>query len=142
MMHEILVSLTLPHLEELKFRSDAYPRLPLVWPHVQFISLAARSAFHDNLHLLSLSDVHITEAQLLECMAALPVLEQLELSDHVRVRWRGVDLLLITDALLRATYIPGPHCLLPHLIVLRVRSRLHFDVNVYLHFVRSRLAPG
>ncbi|KAJ7438938.1 hypothetical protein B0H11DRAFT_2103462 [Mycena galericulata] len=142
-LDEIVASLTLPHLEELKFRSKEYPRFPLVWTQTPFLSLSTRSAFHDHLHSLSIADVHITEVQLLQCLITLPSLRQLEISDHIRLRGRGVNFVLITDSLLRAlTWTPEPGCLVPRLNVLRMRSRLEFNEDVYLQLVRSRLRPG
>ncbi|KAJ7779336.1 hypothetical protein DFH07DRAFT_794726 [Mycena maculata] len=141
----ILVNLTLPHLQQLEFHSDEYPRFPLVWPHGHFHSLSLRSSFPAHLNSLSLSDVHITESQLLECLAALPALQRLEISDHVRVRGRGINLVLITDTLLRAlvwTPTHEPPALSPRLNTFRIRSRFQFDAEMYLEFVLSRIEPG
>ncbi|KAJ6597562.1 hypothetical protein DFH09DRAFT_1132159 [Mycena vulgaris] len=129
---KIADSLTLPALEHLIMNSQEYPRLVLPWPHSQFLGLAARSSFH--VHLLSL-DLHhsvITEAELLECLDALPSLEDLTIADHT-------DHHLITDSLFAALTRSPSACLTPHLRSLSCLSTLRFDDSVWLQFVLSRL---
>ncbi|KAJ6535511.1 hypothetical protein B0H19DRAFT_1271261 [Mycena capillaripes] len=58
-----------------------YDFYPTRWPHEQFLSLSARSSFDTHLTSLDLSDVHITEPELLESLATLSALEKLELAD-------------------------------------------------------------
>ncbi|KAJ6454382.1 hypothetical protein C8R45DRAFT_1037954 [Mycena sanguinolenta] len=138
----IFGAITLPHLTSLSFASEAYPRFPLQWPHAQFLALTQRSAFRAHLRELDLRDVQITEAQLLQCLAALPALTTLAIADHRRAG-RGVNLVLITDTLLRAltlTRTPN-NPLVPRLHTLRLRSRLEFDDNVFREFVMSRVNP-
>ncbi|KAF7360841.1 F-box domain-containing protein [Mycena sanguinolenta] len=137
----IFTALTLPRLTSLAFASEAYPRFPLQWPHAQFLVLAQRSAFHTHLHELDLCDIQITEAQLVQCLTALPALTTLAIADHQRVG-RGVNLVLITDALLRSlTRLPDKLCLVPQLHTLRLRSRLEFSDNFFEEFVVSRVNP-
>ncbi|KAJ7260308.1 hypothetical protein B0H12DRAFT_1181989 [Mycena haematopus] len=138
----MFADLTLPHLESLAFDSETYPRFPLQWPHLHFLALSKRSAFHTHLQSLCLFHVQITEAQLLQCLVALPALTTLAIADHERVG-RGVNLVLITDTLLSTlTRTPAAQCLIPHLHTLRLRSRLEFDDNVFYEFIMSRVMPG
>ncbi|KAJ7633629.1 hypothetical protein DFH06DRAFT_1337123 [Mycena polygramma] len=138
----IFAALTLPRLERLNFKSEEYPRFPLVWPQPQFIALGQRSAFHTTLRSLCLFHVHITEAQLLQCLTALPALTSLAIADHERISGRGVNLELITDALLGAlTKTSDTPCLVSELDAFSVRSRLQFTDSVYLNFVLSRIRP-
>ncbi|KAJ7080989.1 hypothetical protein C8R44DRAFT_895191 [Mycena epipterygia] len=130
-------------LDVLTFKSNEYPRFPLVWSQTQFLSLAERSTFSIYLRSLSLSDIHITEPHLLQCLSTLNALETLEISDHERVRGSGVNFILITDTLLRAlTWAPEAGSLVPRLNTLCLRSRLQFSDIVHLDFVFPRLAPG
>ncbi|KAJ7478362.1 hypothetical protein FB451DRAFT_1086944 [Mycena latifolia] len=142
-LSQIFTGLTLPHLQTLEFTSSEYPRFPFEWPHASFLALAERSAFRTHLHVLSLYDVYITDTQLLQCLAALPALERLEISDHHRVAGRGTNYVLISDTLLRAlAWTPEPACLIPRLNDLRICSRLEFDGSIYLALVLSRVAHG
>ncbi|KAJ6546066.1 hypothetical protein DFH09DRAFT_1171907 [Mycena vulgaris] len=141
-MSAILANLTLPHLETLEFHTREYPRFPVVWSHVDFLSLSARSSFHRNLRSLCLYHVHIAESQLLQSLAMLPALEHLEISDHERIGGRGVNLVLISDTLLRALTCSDTQGLVPHLNDLRLCSRLQFTDDVYLGMVLSRIESG
>ncbi|KAJ7633627.1 hypothetical protein DFH06DRAFT_1303376 [Mycena polygramma] len=87
----IFAALTLPRLEGLDFESEQYPRFPLAWPQPQFLTLAQRSAFYTTLRSLCLFHVHITETQLLQCLAALPALTNLAIADHERIRGGGAN---------------------------------------------------
>ncbi|KAF8214221.1 hypothetical protein K438DRAFT_999975 [Mycena galopus ATCC 62051] len=140
---DIFAGLTLTRLEGLTFDSQGYPRFPLVWPQTHFLALCQRSSFHAHLNSLCLYHVHITEAQLLQCLAVLPGLTTLAIADHERVGGRGVNLELISNTLLLAlTRTPDGSCLIPRLEALRLRSRLQFNDNVFLALVLSRLEPG
>ncbi|KAJ7830337.1 hypothetical protein B0H14DRAFT_3464940 [Mycena olivaceomarginata] len=139
----IFAGLTLPRLKGLTFESENYPRFPLVWPHAQFLALCQRSSFHAHLQSLSLHHVHITEPQLLQCLAVLPALTALSIADHERIRMRGVNLDLISNTLLVAlTSTPAAPCLIPQLQTLSLRSRLRFNDRMFLDMVLSRLQPG
>jgi hypothetical protein len=135
----IFNGLTLPAVEEVTLHSTEYPRVLLPWPHTQFLALAARSSF--DAHLLSLNLYHcaVTEAELLECLRALPSLEQLSVSDHLG---DPINHLLVTDSLFTAlTRKPDEHllCLAPRLRFFEFQSLLEFDDVVFLKFLISRL---
>ncbi|KAJ7473987.1 hypothetical protein FB451DRAFT_1367038 [Mycena latifolia] len=137
MLAKIVGSLTLPGLKALGLESKEYPRLPLPWPHTQFLALAARSSFHIHLQELDLYHSIITEAELIECLPALPSLERLSISDHQSVANGGTDQLLITDTLL--THLMSSLHPVPHLLSLRLRTLLRFDDTIILNFLLSRL---
>ncbi|KAJ7653030.1 hypothetical protein B0H17DRAFT_397401 [Mycena rosella] len=136
----IVDSLTLPALSELAMDSEEYPRLPLPWPHPQFLGLARRSSF--DAHLLSLELYHslITEVELLECLNALPALDRLGVSDHQL--GAGTTRHLITSTLFAALTSPGPTSPppAPRLSAFQCRSLLQFDDTVFLSFLLSRVA--
>ncbi|KAJ7474013.1 hypothetical protein FB451DRAFT_1247628 [Mycena latifolia] len=141
MLAKIVESLTLPGLKELRFQGMEYPYLP--WPHTQFLALAARSSFDTHLQDLDLYHSVITETELIECLAALPSLERLAISDHQSVEDGGADQLLITDTLL--THLtPSLHSArpVPHLHSLRFQTLLQFDDTVLLNFLLLRLHDG
>ncbi|KAJ7636359.1 hypothetical protein FB45DRAFT_445929 [Roridomyces roridus] len=144
---QIFDSLTLPNLRALELSSTEFIRFPLIWPHARAITLFNRSALSTHLRVLNIADVNISEAQLRECLAALPYLEQLAIADHIRVRGRGSNVILVTDSLLRALACPGPNpssqsssgeVLVPSLDTFRIRSRMQFRTNVYIEFLLSR----
>ncbi|KAJ6566468.1 hypothetical protein B0H19DRAFT_710957 [Mycena capillaripes] len=143
----LFAGLTLPCLEELRFESEFHSRFPLVWPQPQFLELARRSGFHTTLQTLDLSHVRITELQLLQCVNALPALEDLAVGDHERIRGRGVNLELVSDTLLRTlttstnTATTDTSSLIPRLHTFRARSRLGFTDSLYLDFILSRIEP-
>ncbi|KAJ7340005.1 hypothetical protein DFH08DRAFT_938786 [Mycena albidolilacea] len=129
---QILASLTLPSLCDLSFTvSDKWVVLP--WPHQQFLALCDRSSFHTHLHSLQLSCVRITDAELIECLPVVPMLQRLIMSDPT-----------MTNTLLSAlTRTPNDSaaCLVPHLRVIECESSLQFDDDVFLGFVASRCEP-
>ncbi|KAJ7131209.1 hypothetical protein C8R44DRAFT_871731 [Mycena epipterygia] len=144
-LDDILQSLTLPYLRDLTcLKISEYPARPLRWTQTPFLGLAARSSFDTHLETLRLPDIAITEAELLKCLSALPLLQRLEISDHTFLDSDDVDHHLISDTLLaQLTRSPSPTlCLVHHLRALHVRPLLQFDDNVYLHFVLSRLHDG
>ncbi|KAJ7894884.1 hypothetical protein B0H14DRAFT_3640645 [Mycena olivaceomarginata] len=129
---QIFASLTLPSLRDLSFTaSDKWVVLP--WPHQQFLALCDRSSFHTHLHSLQLSRVRITDAELIECLLAVPMLQRLIISDPT-----------MTNTLLSAltrTHDDSAACLVPHLRVIECESSLQFDDDVFLGFVASRCEP-
>ncbi|KAJ7696701.1 hypothetical protein B0H17DRAFT_1052770 [Mycena rosella] len=147
-LDSIFTALTLPHLLELSFRSEQYPYSLMHWSHPAFLGLSTRSAFHTHLQSLHLSHVVITESELVESLATLPLLQRLSISDHQIIRVRrdegtsqtyAVDALLITDSLFaKLTLNANSPPLVPHLRVLTCQSRLQFDDNIYLEFLLSR----
>ncbi|KAF8173259.1 hypothetical protein K438DRAFT_1981104 [Mycena galopus ATCC 62051] len=134
-------NLTLPNLTELELKSDNYPRCPLLWPHAQFLALSARSDFDSHLTSLQI-EVHITEAQLLECLSGLHSLERLAISDHLAPNAEANKLLLITDTLLaKLTRTPdAPElCLVPRLSSFGCETLLQFNDRALLALAVSRL---
>ncbi|KAJ7491765.1 hypothetical protein B0H11DRAFT_2007768 [Mycena galericulata] len=141
----IFAALTLPILQELSFYSMRSVN-PFGWAHAEFCALSARSAFHDHLLTLRLTDVMIEETELLEILAALPLLQRLSIADHQVVEYEGQifgttqHLHLITDTLLSAlARSADTPSIVPHLRHLSCRSLLQFDDNLYLDFLLSRL---
>ncbi|KAJ7474007.1 hypothetical protein FB451DRAFT_1466459 [Mycena latifolia] len=137
---KIVESLTLLGLKELGFKAVEYPQLPLPWLHTQFLALAARSSFDTHLQDLDLYHSIIPEAELIQCLGALPSLERLAISNHLSIEVGGGDHLLITDTLLtHLTWTPHSACPVPHLRSLRFQTLLQFDNEVFLSFLLSRL---
>ncbi|KAF7354318.1 F-box domain-containing protein [Mycena venus] len=95
---EMLDGFTLPSLHDLSFKSSESDR-DLLWSHLPFLSLAARSSFHTHLHSLQLASVCITEVRLVECLSAVPTLQQLAIADRS-------GQLLMTNAFLSALTRP------------------------------------
>ncbi|KAJ7432440.1 hypothetical protein B0H11DRAFT_2297560 [Mycena galericulata] len=139
-MGEIIKSLTLPALEEFEIDAEGYPRLALPWPQNEFLALSSRSSFHTHLLCLKLYHSIVTPEQLLECLANLPALEMLGISDHRLVaEGGGADQLLISDTLLGELTRTSKRCLIPRLKSFNCQSLLQFDDTMYLNFVLSRL---
>ncbi|KAF7375348.1 hypothetical protein MSAN_00422000 [Mycena sanguinolenta] len=145
----ILNALTLPCLTLFELESCEYPRCPLLWPHHAFLTLCARSSFDSTLRTLEIYDVHITEAQLLECLSHLPSLERLAISDHQPVApisaraGVGADEVLVTDTLLvkltRTADSDAPS-LVPCLSSLGCQTLMRFDDRVLLALAVSRIS--
>ncbi|KAJ7109559.1 hypothetical protein C8R43DRAFT_1243301 [Mycena crocata] len=155
----VIDNLTLPHLAHLCLYSNTHDTVP--WPHSRFISLATRSAFAAHLLTLNIQTFLISEAELLQVLAALPMLNHLLVADHPApdlVQGAGTvhaaSAPLITTSLLAAlvrrpdsasassssSSIPGAHgeTLVPQLITLTFNSVLKFDDWVLLAFLLSR----
>ncbi|KAJ7687704.1 hypothetical protein B0H17DRAFT_1180742 [Mycena rosella] len=140
---KVVGTLTLPSLEEIKLISTYSLRFPLPWPHSEFIALSVRSSFHTHLKALHISHSILTETELIECLANLPLLESLSVSDHDFVVDGSTPQPLITNGLLaHLTAAPATPSLVPRLRVLRCRSRLQFDDHLYLKFLLSRMQNG
>ncbi|KAJ7455048.1 hypothetical protein FB451DRAFT_1407910 [Mycena latifolia] len=84
-----------------------------MWPHAAFLARAAGSAYHTHLRVPHLTEVVVTEPELVEFLAALPLLQNLSIADH------------------RANH----PVLVPNLCHLTCQSILKFDDNGYLNFL-------
>ncbi|KAJ7491726.1 hypothetical protein B0H11DRAFT_2191192 [Mycena galericulata] len=137
----ILPILTLPSLHEFSFNSVQYPAFPIYWPHTEFLAISARSSFDSHLHTLRLAHVVITEAELLESLSALPLLQWLEIGEHQLVGGDlGAEPHLITNNLFSTlTRTSGSPSFIPHLRHLSCWSLLQFDDTKYLDCLLSRL---
>ncbi|KAJ6465839.1 hypothetical protein C8R45DRAFT_1173523 [Mycena sanguinolenta] len=94
-----------------------------------------------NLKILNVAHVRMAEAELL---VVLSVLDELQIADKRSVDSKGADMVLVTDALLRAITYAAPDItsttlLISQLRVLRCASRFQFTHNLLLEFVSSRL---
>ncbi|KAJ7687710.1 hypothetical protein B0H17DRAFT_680018 [Mycena rosella] len=140
---KVLDSLTLPLLETLELVSQHFPPVLLLWPHTQFLALAARSSFHTHLRSLQLFDCIITQTELIVCLSDLPLLESLTISDHESAADVSTYQPLVADSLLaHLTIRPEIPSLVPCLRALHCRSLLQFDDQVYLNFLLSRVKKG
>ncbi|KAJ7915811.1 hypothetical protein B0H13DRAFT_2324078 [Mycena leptocephala] len=79
---EIFSALTLPAMQRLYLYGVQGSGQPLYWPHMEGLALLLRSGSPTTLKSLSLHDVMITERDLLQCLADLPLLQYLFVSDH------------------------------------------------------------
>ncbi|KAJ7611852.1 hypothetical protein FB45DRAFT_317732 [Roridomyces roridus] len=147
-------SMTLPLLETLEVYVHFKDKIlaigeKLHWPCEQFLALSQRSSFDAHLCSLDIADVVITEAELIECLKALPSLEHLSIADH---RPEGVEVggigynHLITDSLLaHLVILNGPdyftHApLVPWLRSFVARTMLQFTDLLYFAFVCTRVS--
>ncbi|KAJ7148458.1 hypothetical protein C8R43DRAFT_519083 [Mycena crocata] len=121
-VRHIFASLTFPRLRTLTYTSAGSPFCFPRWPHAEFLSLFTRSAFPAHLVSLEIGDAVITsDLEVLACLAALPALERLRISDHRCLR----ATVLLTDTLFDAlTRTPDSPCLVARLRVLSFRSAL------------------
>ncbi|KAJ7736824.1 hypothetical protein B0H16DRAFT_109320 [Mycena metata] len=143
LLPKFLTRLTLPCLRAIRCLCSHRPGLPLRWPHLEFSALADRSFFCNHLITLDIPSVFITEAQLLQTLPGLCLLQELSISDHREVNSEGEELVLITNSLLRRlTWSADPDCLVPELNFFECHTLLQFDDTVYRDFTLSRLKPG
>ncbi|KAF7375356.1 F-box domain-containing protein [Mycena sanguinolenta] len=145
----VLDAITLPCLTQFVLESLEYPCCPLLWSHRAFLALCARSSFDCTLRTLEIYDVHITEAQLVECLSHLPSLERLAISDHQPIApisaraGVGANEVLVTDTLLaKLTHTADSDApsLVPRLSSLGCQTLMHFDDRALLALVVSRLS--
>ncbi|KAJ7815745.1 hypothetical protein B0H14DRAFT_2603202 [Mycena olivaceomarginata] len=121
---------------------NGVPECIAEWPDYPFFGLIQRSGISSSLKVLKITPVQITESELIDALSGLPGLEHLQVADKIRVGNRGVDLLLITDNLLRVlTRTPGSDGLATRLHRFVCASRLKFTHSLFLDFVVSRLEP-
>ncbi|KAJ7648588.1 hypothetical protein DFH06DRAFT_1476106 [Mycena polygramma] len=131
----ILRCLTLPRLTDLQFHCQNNPPL---WSQAQFLHFAARSSLRDTLTLLEL-DAVMEDAQLAQCLAVLPMLNELRIWDC-----EDAPAVLSDELLNRLTWDPT-HALpnlVPVLRVLTVNSVLGFRDDAFLECVTSRARLG
>ncbi|KAJ7719998.1 hypothetical protein DFH07DRAFT_309676 [Mycena maculata] len=146
----IFETLTLPHLQELSLLGmpiDEQCLRPLHWPQSAAHALLARSGSGRTLYSLSLHDVFVSEHELLQCLAELPSLAYLFISDHLAVDGiPGTQDHLITDSLL-AKLSPADNDdihtglaprLVPNLAFLDMRSLGAFTPSALLNFLVAR----
>ncbi|KAJ7099228.1 hypothetical protein B0H15DRAFT_819629 [Mycena belliarum] len=131
----IFKALTLPRLHVITIDRDWESPAP-VWDNTHFLPFAARSSLHDNLAEL---EVHfeMSDAELLECLAVLPMLTSLIISDCGGTEHHAV----VTDNLLRRlTRTDDPNTyLVPRLNFFSVTSILTYTDDVYWSFLASRV---
>ncbi|KAJ7454532.1 hypothetical protein B0H11DRAFT_2068865 [Mycena galericulata] len=133
----VLGSLTLPCLDSLGLMSELGESL-LSWNQEEFLSLTSRSALHANLTELELC-AKIQDHELLQCLAALPLLESMILSESENDPHAFITDILFTGLILRpnhATLSP-----VPHLSFVCLTSRLSFTDGALWSFVGSRITP-
>ncbi|KAJ6493189.1 hypothetical protein C8R45DRAFT_1136209 [Mycena sanguinolenta] len=142
---EIFDALTLPSMERLHLCGATKSRTPVWWPHGEGMGLLRRCGSRTTLTSLNLDDVIIPESELLECLAALPQLQYLLISDHP-----GLDGLpenpihhLINDSLLKKlTPSPCPDsptgCLVPNLLIVDFKTLGKFTETVFIDFAEQR----
>jgi hypothetical protein len=136
---QMLGCLTLPHLRELHILSHCFQ---MYWPVNQFESLSSRSSFHDALRVLELSNVTITEDELVRSIMSLASLERLAILEHREMRTNHA---LISDSLLlRLTRHSDKSdlSLVPQLKYFRCTSLCRFSAQVLFDFMASRVVPG
>ncbi|KAJ7189064.1 hypothetical protein C8R46DRAFT_1056517 [Mycena filopes] len=127
-----LQSLTLPRLKVFSVpRQASLPR----WIHGPFLDFASRSSLHARLTRLALY-VIIEDRELLECLAVLPLLKELYITDSDDDSHPA----LVTDNLLRSLMVrPDDTCLVPSLFRLQVTSRFTSHDDVVWDLITSRV---
>ncbi|KAJ6447476.1 hypothetical protein C8R47DRAFT_1231414 [Mycena vitilis] len=132
----IFETLTLPSLKSLVVRPRKLDNSsPPVWDPEQFLGLADRSSFRSHLTRLEI-DAIITDEGLLGCLAVLPHLGELILSDCTF----NEEHVVINDTLLRGlVHKADATTLVPNLDFLSLTSRLRFTDSAYYDLLVSRL---
>ncbi|KAJ7681838.1 hypothetical protein DFH06DRAFT_282915 [Mycena polygramma] len=134
----IFETLTLPALRSLAVGPrDDHPSRP-DWDTEQFVALADRSSFHSHLTRLEIEAVKVTDNGLLRCLAVLPCLVDLVVSD-------SADEVVITDTLLRGltrNHDDPTFTLVPSLEFLCFNTVLGFSDSCCRDLVTSRLPMG
>ncbi|KAJ7614176.1 hypothetical protein FB45DRAFT_1111310 [Roridomyces roridus] len=143
-LSQLFDSLTLPNLEGLDLGYEAYPKFTLSWApaqHSALLGLCDRSAWGRCLKTLRVSQVRVSEQQLMEILSLLGLLEGLEVGDLPS----DEEMPLVTDSLLRAMIRENSGQqiqLVPRLAHLVCISRLAFTPKLFSDFVVSRLTTA
>ncbi|KAJ7484345.1 hypothetical protein FB451DRAFT_82502 [Mycena latifolia] len=138
----IIGSITLPRGTSLHFKSCD---TPLAWPQKSFLEFSVRSACHDTLISLEIFNMLISAADLLQCLAGLPRLEVLIVSDPIY--WPNAHsepaMYLVNDELFRGlTWTSDAGVLVPRLHAFDCETFMRFEHQIYLDFIISRLEAG
>ncbi|KAJ7646034.1 hypothetical protein DFH06DRAFT_1424765 [Mycena polygramma] len=129
----VLRCMACPRLETPKFLHSGL--MTSRWNQPCFLDLARRSSLHATLVVLRI-DAVIEEHQLLQCLTALPLLEDLYISDS------NNHPSTITDSLLRQlVWEPDQPGLVPRLDFLRLNSLMRFRDDTLRDMVESRFIP-
>ncbi|KAJ7659623.1 hypothetical protein DFH06DRAFT_1402712 [Mycena polygramma] len=146
--HDILAdmfdALSAPAMERLHLRGGKSGE-PLFWPSTEGLALLQRSGSRSMLQSLTLHDAIIEEGDLLDCLAEVPLLRYLFLSDHPLPD--GVPgnpaHYLVTDSLLTALLPQPAQPLVPHLAIVDFKTLGRFSDDVFAAFAvqRTLLAP-
>ncbi|KAJ7646045.1 hypothetical protein DFH06DRAFT_582078 [Mycena polygramma] len=132
----VMGDMNCPHLRSLMFVGRVRSGPALRWNQRCFLEFASRSSLHATLIELRV-DVMIEEHELLECLATLPLLEILIISDSEN------HYPTITDNLLQQlVWRPDQPGLVPRLDLLRLTSLLRFRDDALQDLVVSRMLPG
>jgi hypothetical protein len=118
---------------------------PVCWSQTAFLAFSTRSSLHDTLRVLKIFNLAISGDQLVECLAGLPRVEILSVSDPNP--WDAVPdnrQLLINDDLLRAlTWTSDTGlALVPQLHSSACDTFMQFKESSYVDFISSRIGPG
>ncbi|KAJ7289556.1 hypothetical protein C8J57DRAFT_1213890 [Mycena rebaudengoi] len=101
-----------------------------------------RSSLKDTLEMLELKCLTIIDAELIQCLSELPLLQTLSLSDSLHTP-ASSDHILLTDDLFHGLALrPDIPPLIPDLQSFEILSLFHFSAQAYRDFVRSRIVPG
>ncbi|KAJ7323001.1 hypothetical protein DFH08DRAFT_941716 [Mycena albidolilacea] len=119
---------------------------PVCWPQTAFLAFSTRSSLHDTLlRVLEIFNLAISGDQLVECLAGLPRVEILSVSDPNH--WDAVPdnrQLLINDDLLRGlTWTSDTGlALVPQLHSFACDTFMQFEESSYVGFISSSVGPG
>ncbi|KAJ6493170.1 hypothetical protein C8R45DRAFT_989063 [Mycena sanguinolenta] len=130
-------ALTLSQLKELNFERDWFTPSPR-WNHDEFLAFSSRSSLHKSLTAL---DIHIiiSDEELLRCLAAVPLLNILGISD---CSGRKKNILITDNLLRRLAWRADDSCLIPNLHLIFISSLFTFSDDAFYDFLTSRLVPG
>ncbi|KAJ7648030.1 hypothetical protein FB45DRAFT_1020242 [Roridomyces roridus] len=136
-------SMKLPQLQRLGIfgtPSDEESLKPLLWPHRSALTLLEGAG--RNLRLLDLPDVRISQRELLDVLAVVPVLEYLLISDQLPEHHLITDTLLEALSLTVSSLLSSTPALIPKLSTLILRSLQAFTVPALLEFLTARTAAA
>ncbi|KAJ7758652.1 hypothetical protein B0H16DRAFT_1535203 [Mycena metata] len=134
---ELFGALTLPALERLNLFGGSPSGHSLHWPHSEGSALLLRSGSQTTLQTLVLHDVVISECDLLECLAQLPSLTYLFISDQAAVGNTPAHH-LITDSLLQRLTPQPAFSLVPDLAIADFKTLARFSDEMLVEFATQR----
>ncbi|KAJ7484363.1 hypothetical protein FB451DRAFT_1169428 [Mycena latifolia] len=141
--------LTLRRVRALHLATDNYP---LPWPQYAFLAFISRSSLHETPNTLQITNIAISADELLEGLAAMPCLEELNISDSAHsIHWPNsnnpADVEFLTILLTYFVTLHGPQTVLPsfpvstHSIAKRTCNSRMTSISASSHPAWARDAP-
>ncbi|KAK7057895.1 hypothetical protein R3P38DRAFT_2599469 [Favolaschia claudopus] len=142
-LREVFEALTIPSLRHFGVAGEVTVwAIPVQWPHREGLALFERSKVAQNLRSLRFRDIIIREQELLECLAALPMVDDLSITDYAVLPGSMSSHNLITNKLLRKltpNSVDRANTLAPNLMNVEFKTLGDFRDDILAAFIHGRV---